>query len=49
VACMVGVVVLVWRVPELWRDDGGGEPLSSEEEHEAIAEAITELGAGEPS
>jgi MFS family permease len=48
-ACMIGVVVLVWRVPELWRDHGGGQPLSPEEEQDAIGEAITELGAGEPS
>jgi MFS family permease len=48
-ACMVGVVVLLWRVPELWQDNGGGQSLSVEEEHDAIAEAITELGAGEPS
>ena len=46
---MIGVVVLVWRVPELWQDDGGGQSLSPEEEHDAIAEAITELGAAEPS
>jgi MFS family permease len=48
-ACMMGVVVLLWRVPELWRDDGGGRPLSPEDEQDAIAEVITELGAGEPS
>jgi hypothetical protein len=36
-------------VPELWQDEGGGQSLSDEEEHEAIVEAITELGAGEPS
>ena len=27
-ACVVGVGVLLWRVPELWADDGGGQPLS---------------------
>jgi MFS family permease len=47
-ACVVGVGVLLWRVPELWRDDGGGQPLSSEAEQEAIAEVITELSEGEP-
>ena len=48
-ACMVGVFVLLWRVPELWQDDGGGHSLSAEEEHDAIAEVITELGAGRAS
>jgi len=47
-ACVVGVGVLLWRVPELWRDDGGGQRLSAEAEQEAIAEAISELGEGEP-
>jgi MFS family permease len=47
-ACVVGVGVLLWRVPELWRDDGGGRPLSAEAERQAVAEAITELGEGEP-
>ena len=47
-ACVVGVGVLLWRVPELWADDGGGRPLSAEAEQEAVAEAITELGEGEP-
>ncbi len=28
-ACVVGVGVLLWRVPELWADDGGGRPLSA--------------------
>ncbi len=47
-ACVVGVGVLLWRVPELWRDTGGGQGLSARAEQEAIAEAITELGEGEP-
>ena len=47
-ACVVGVGVLLWRVPELWQDDGGGQPLSAEAEAEAIAEVTTELGEGEP-
>ena len=47
-ACVVGVGVLLWRVPELWRDDGGGHALSPEAEQEAIAEVVTELGEGEP-
>ncbi len=47
-ACVVGVGVLLWRVPELWRDAGGGHPLSAEAEQEAIAEAVTELSEGEP-
>ena len=47
-ACVIGVGVLLWRVPELWRDDGGGRRLSAAAEQQAIAEAITELGEGEP-
>jgi MFS family permease len=47
-ACVVGVGVLLWRVPELWRDHGGGRPLSPEAEQEVIAEVMTELGEGEP-
>ncbi len=47
-ACVAGVAVLLWRVPELWRDDGGGQVLSPEAETGAIAEATTELGEGEP-
>jgi MFS family permease len=47
-ACVVGVGVLLWRVPELWRDAGGGQPLSAEAEAEAIAEVTSELGEGEP-
>jgi MFS family permease len=47
-ACVVGVGVLLWRVPELWADDGGGAPLSDEAERRAIGDATTELGEGEP-
>jgi MFS family permease len=47
-ACVVGVGVLLWRIPELWADDGGGRPLSRRAENEAVAEAVSELGEGEP-
>ena len=47
-ACVVGVGVLLWRVPELWRDNGGGRELSAEERVDAVAEATSELGEGEP-
>jgi len=47
-ACVVGVGVLIWRVPELWRDDGGGRELSADALTDAIAEVTTELGEGEP-
>jgi len=47
-ACVVGVGVLLWRVPELWADDGGGRPRSREAEREAVVEVISELGEGEP-
>jgi hypothetical protein len=43
--------VLLWRVPELWRDAGGGRARSVDAaaaEREAIAEVVTELGEGEP-
>ena len=47
-AGVVGVGVLLWRVPELWADDGGGRPLSAADREEGVAEAITELNEGEP-
>jgi predicted MFS family arabinose efflux permease len=47
-ACVMGVAILLWRVPELWRDDGGGRTLSPEARSEAIADVTTELGEGEP-
>jgi MFS family permease len=47
-ACVVGVGVLLWRVPELWRDAGGGQPLPEGAKAEAIAEATSELSEGEP-
>jgi predicted MFS family arabinose efflux permease len=47
-ACVVGVAVLLWRVPELWRDNGGGQRLSAEAEAQAIGEVTTELGESEP-
>ncbi|HEX4218195.1 MAG TPA: MFS transporter [Acidimicrobiales bacterium] len=43
-ACVVGVAVLLWRMPVLWHDNGGGQPLTASEETEAIGE----LGDGEP-
>jgi MFS family permease len=48
-ACVAGVAVLLWRVPILWRDNGGGQPLTAADQAEAIAEATTELGEGEPA
>ncbi len=47
-ACVIGVGVLLWRVPELWADAGGGQPLDAAATEEAVSEAITELGEGEP-
>jgi MFS family permease len=47
-ACVAGVAVLLWRVPELWRDHGGGQPLSEPSGIRAIGEVTTELGEGEP-
>jgi MFS family permease len=47
-ACVLGVGVLLWRVPELWRDRGGGQALTDEAEVQAIGEVTSELGEGEP-
>jgi len=47
-ACVAGVAVLLWRVPELWRDQGGGRELTAEARTGAVAEVISELGEGEP-
>jgi MFS family permease len=47
-ACVAGVAVLLWRVPEVWRDHGGGEQLTEAQREEAIAESTSELGEGEP-
>jgi len=47
-ACVVGVAVLLWRVPELWADRGGGAALSEEDRTTAIGETTAELGEGEP-
>ena len=47
-ACVAGVAVLLWRMPVLWHDNGGGQPLTAAEEVEAIGEATSELGEGEP-
>ena len=46
--CVVGALVLLWRAPELWRDDGGGQDLTAAAEREAIAEVTSELGESEP-
>ena len=47
-ACVVGVGVMLWRFPELWRDVGGGRPIDAAAEREAIAEVTSELGETEP-
>ena len=36
------------RVPELWRDNGGGGTLGAQARTDAVAEATSELGEGEP-
>jgi MFS family permease len=48
-ACVAGVGLLLWRVPELWRDEAGGHVLSAKAESEAAVEAATELSEGEPA
>ncbi len=47
-ACIAGVALLLWRVPELWRDHAGGQALPAGAETQAVAEVTTELGEGEP-
>jgi hypothetical protein len=47
-ACVIGVAILLWRVPELWRDQGGGRTITAEAHTEAITEVTSELGEGEP-
>jgi hypothetical protein len=47
-ACVAGVGLLLWRVPELWRDHGGGQELTPGEHTQAVAEVTAELGEGEP-
>ena len=47
-ACVIGVAILLWRVPELWRDEGGGRTITAEAHTEAITEVTSELGEGEP-
>jgi predicted MFS family arabinose efflux permease len=47
-ACIAGVALLLWRMPELWADRGGGRALSEDERAEAIAEVTSELGESEP-
>ena len=51
-ACLVGVGVLLWRVPELWADAGGGQPMDQATQSgmvaEAVAETATQLGEVEP-
>jgi predicted MFS family arabinose efflux permease len=47
-ACVVGVGVLLWRIPDLWQDRGGGAALSAQGRFEAVAESASKLGEGEP-
>jgi predicted MFS family arabinose efflux permease len=47
-ACLVGVAFLLWRVSELWRDNGGGGALGAQARTDAVAEVTSELGEGEP-
>jgi hypothetical protein len=46
-ACVIGVGALLWRIPQLWRDQGGGAMISAEVEQMAIAEVTSELGESE--
>jgi MFS family permease len=48
VACVAGVGILLWRIPELWRDRDGGAELSAGARTEAVAEVTSELGEGVP-
>ena len=46
-ACLAGVAVVLWRVPELWRERTA-EPLRSEVVAEGVADAAAQLGEAEP-
>jgi len=48
-ACVVGAAVILWRVPALWRDAGGGRELTAAQEADAVAQATAELSEGEPN
>lgn len=47
--CVVGVGLLLWRVPELWSDAGGGTAISESTLESSISESAVELGEAEPS
>jgi len=47
-ACIAGVGVLLWRVPELWRSRTGGVPLDREATERSITGTTAELGPTEP-
>ncbi len=44
--CLAGVGILLWRIPELWRDRDGGTESPAERRTEA-AVAMSELGEGD--
>lgn len=50
--CLAGIGAVLWRFPELWRDDGGGVNVTAEEqraeEQAGVIEAGIELGEAEP-
>ena len=49
-ACLAGVALLVWRVPELWRSSATGSTALPDRraEVEAIGEAVAELAESDP-
>lgn len=47
-ACLAGVAVLLWRVPELWREEGAPRTVDRAAVAQSVLEAATELSEGEP-
>lgn len=47
-ACLAGIGVVLWRLPELWRDTGGGAALTDREITAGVIEAGEELSEAEP-
>jgi MFS family permease len=47
-ACIGGVGLIVWKVPELWRHDVRATSRAVQKEREAVVDAVIELSESEP-
>ncbi|HVM64352.1 MAG TPA: MFS transporter [Acidimicrobiales bacterium] len=47
-ACIAGVGLIVWKVPELWRHDVRATSRAVQHEREAVMDAVIELSESEP-